>query len=161
MKAICLSVAVATAMAISQSPAAAKQSLQDDDVASALDSRLAQTFKGEPWTHHDAARFVAEFYTPDAVGTMQGAATAWRGTSALTGLMTGVMQTYQSVDYHIDSTHTMSRDAAYQFVVLDAVPVDATKPHDMLKCLYVWQKLSAGWRVAADMCSAGDLEKAK
>ena len=71
------------AMALSQSPATARQTLQEDDVASALDLRLAQTFKGEPWIHHDAALFVAEFYTPDAVGTMQGAATAWRGTSAL------------------------------------------------------------------------------
>jgi ketosteroid isomerase-like protein len=123
-----------------------------------LSARLEKTFHGEAWKNEDASEFVSEFYSADALGTMEGAPTIWRGHEALTKLMVDVMQEYATVDFRVHSTSATGPRSAYQFVLLHA-PANGKTAELKLKCLYVWKKGANGWRVAADMCASGEMDR--
>jgi ketosteroid isomerase-like protein len=122
-----------------------------------LTARLEKTFHGDIWNRKDAAGFVSEFYSDDALGTMEGAPTIWRGREAFTKLMTDVMKEYASIDFQVHSTTATGPGSAYQFVLLHA-PASGKTAELKLKCLYVWKKGAKGWRVAADMCASGGMD---
>lgn len=144
---------VATAAPVPAAPA------RQSSLERTLTARLEATFHGEIWEKSDAHRFVSEFYAVDAVGTMEGAATVWKGREALTGLMVDVMKTYASFDYSVYSTVATGPKSAYQFVLLRGVPKDPKAAELKLKCLYTWTRTTDGWRVAADMCASGEMDK--
>ncbi len=129
----------------------------DNALAAAFGERFAAV-TGDIWANKQAAKFVSEFYTKDAVGTMEGATTVYRGADALTKLMGPFMENYQPMQFHSYRITGLGAKAASQFVLIDVIPKDPKATTLHFKCLYAWTKTSQGWRVASDLCATGGME---
>ena len=118
---------------------------------STLQQRL-DTVYGPLWKTGDAARFVDEFLTPDAVMTASDGPAVWAGRESCIGAIRELMKATQTVRARAVHTAPLGTDAAYEFVVFDLTGKDehGKVTHTTAKSLYVWRHTAAGWRVAAD-----------
>ena len=147
MRIACLAIAILllNASASGAVPAAANAA----DLQAVLQERLSYVY-GPVWASGDAAKFVDEALTNDAVITAADGPKVWKGRTQSVELVKELLKAYSKITPTAVYTKSLGPSAALQFVVFDVTVADAAHTKSTAKSLYVWIKTAAGWRVAAD-----------
>jgi uncharacterized protein (TIGR02246 family) len=134
-------------------PGAVLAAANEAGLQKTLQGRLSYVY-GPLWATGDAARFVDEILTPDAVITAADGPKVWKGRTQSIELAKELLKAYSTITPKAVYTKSLGANAALQFVVFEATANDAAHTKSTAKSLYVWVKTSSGWRVTADHYSA-------
>ncbi|NMG17042.1 YybH family protein [Aromatoleum bremense] len=105
----------------------------------------------------DGARWLTEFYSPEAVVVGEGSKETLRGHDALRPVVNGIVKETRSCTIRPDSTRQASADLGYSFVTYQCSPADAAAADYQVRALFVWKKTQAGWRVVAESYTMGSM----
>jgi hypothetical protein len=136
--------------------------LADNDAQATLQSQLQARLDVAYglWGSGDAARFVREFMTDDAVITASDSPKVWKGTAEGVECVQELMKSITAIRATGVYTRALGPKAAMQFVVFQLTTRDPAqqKSLSVAKSLYVWVKTARGWRVAADHYSFAGMD---
>lgn len=149
-----LSLALGLTQGVGASPAAGHPPLEK-----ALQARLDECY-GPIWARGDAAAFVREFLTDDAVLTASDGPKVWQGEAQSLELIKDLMKAISSIKAKAVYTRVLGPNAAFQFVSFQITARDPKQQASIgtAKSLYVWIKTQQGWRVAADHYSFAGMD---
>ncbi len=117
-----------------------------------LAARIAFVY-GPLWRARNAAAFVSEFFTPDAIITASLLRTTWHGEQQIVPIIEETMDELEEMNATVVWTRLIGADAAAQFVNFKVKARDPAKHGDdgqEGKALYAWARTPVGWRVVAD-----------